>query len=57
MAADMDPGFDGTVLKAFLRILDTETEGYRKADDHRFVLPGRSGPRDAPKEDVAGAPS
>ncbi|CAA9441679.1 MAG: hypothetical protein AVDCRST_MAG02-121 [uncultured Rubrobacteraceae bacterium] len=57
LAADMDAGFDGTVLKAFLRILDTESEGYRNADDHRFVLPGRSGPRGVLEEDAAGAPS
>jgi len=43
--AGMDAAFDGTVVKAFLRILDTEPEGYRRADDHRFVLPhlGRAG--------------
>lgn len=28
--------FDEVVVRAFLRILDTETEGYRAADDHRF---------------------
>jgi hypothetical protein len=27
------------VARAFLRILDTESEGYRVADDHRFVFP------------------
>ena len=31
--------FDGIVVRAFLRILDTETEGYRMADDHRFIFP------------------
>lgn len=31
--------FDGTVVRAFLRILDTETEGYLMADDYRFVFP------------------
>ena len=41
----MDTEFDGAVVKAFLRILGTETEGYRSADDHRFVLPGRPGAR------------
>lgn len=29
--------FDEQVVKAFLRILDTETEGYRMADDDRFA--------------------
>ena len=37
----MDSEFDPTVVKAFLRILDTESEGYRMADDHRFVPPGQ----------------
>ncbi len=35
----MDTQFDRTVVLAFLRILDTESEGYRMADDHRFLLP------------------
>lgn len=40
----VDTQFDGVVLRAFLSILDTEFEGYRKADDHRFTLPSsRSG--------------
>lgn len=30
--------FDGLAVRAFLRILDTESEGYRMADDHRFAL-------------------
>ena len=34
----MDTQFDGPVARAFLRLLDLETEGYRMADDHRFVL-------------------
>jgi hypothetical protein len=34
--------FDEAAVKALLRVLDTETEGYRMADDHRFVLPGVS---------------
>lgn len=38
----MDTEFDGQVVKVFLRILETETEGYRMADDDRFVLPGRA---------------
>lgn len=43
----MDAEFDEGVVKAFLRILDTESEGYRLADDDRFVLPGQPGPRGA----------
>ena len=35
----IDTEFDGVVVRAFLRILDTESEGYRMADDHRFVFP------------------
>ena len=35
----IDTKFDGMVVRAFLRILDTETEGYRMADDSRFVFP------------------
>lgn len=31
--------FDGVVVRAFLRLLDTESEGYRMADDHRFAFP------------------
>lgn len=30
---------DGMVVRAFLRILDTETEGYRMAGDQRFAFP------------------
>jgi HD-GYP domain-containing protein (c-di-GMP phosphodiesterase class II) len=45
LVAGMGSEFDGGAVKGFLRILDTETEGYRAADDHRFVLPraGRVG--------------
>ncbi|MBA2443704.1 MAG: hypothetical protein H0V53_15100 [Rubrobacter sp.] len=45
--------FDGTVVKAFLRILDTETEGYRMADDRRFLFlePGTEKPSEgAPQQ-------
>nr|MBA3423264.1 hypothetical protein [Rubrobacter sp.] len=35
------------VVRAFLRILDTESEGYRMADDHRFVFPDPDGRREA----------
>jgi HD-GYP domain-containing protein (c-di-GMP phosphodiesterase class II) len=31
--------FDEVVVRAFLRILDTASEGYRMADDHRFIFP------------------
>jgi HD-GYP domain-containing protein (c-di-GMP phosphodiesterase class II) len=39
LSASIDTEFDGVVVRAFLRILDTESEGYRMADDHRFVFP------------------
>lgn len=39
LSAGADTEFDGLVVRAFLRILDTETEGYRLADDDRFVFP------------------
>jgi HD-GYP domain-containing protein (c-di-GMP phosphodiesterase class II) len=39
LSAGIDSEFDGVVVRAFLRILDTESEGYRMADDHRFVFP------------------
>ena len=51
LAAGLDTEFDGVVLRAFLRILDTESEGYLMADDHRFIFPrldGRSYATDAP---------
>ncbi len=47
LSAGADTEFDGVVVRVFLRILDTETEGYRMADDHRFLFPspeGRHGP-------------
>jgi len=43
LAAGLDTEFDGVVVRAFLRILDTESEGYRMADDHRFVFPRPDG--------------
>lgn len=46
ISACIDTKFDGMVVRAFLRILDTETEGYRMADDSRFVFPA--------SEDVSG---
>jgi HD-GYP domain-containing protein (c-di-GMP phosphodiesterase class II) len=39
LSAGIDTEFDGVVVRAFLRILDTESEGYRMADDHRFAFP------------------
>ncbi len=51
LGAGVDTEFDGVVVRALLRILDTESEGYRMADDHRFVFPtpeGRYTTPDAP---------
>ncbi len=48
LSAGIDTEFDGVVVRALLRLLDTESEGYRRADDHRFVFPvpeGRGGAR------------
>jgi HD-GYP domain-containing protein (c-di-GMP phosphodiesterase class II) len=39
LGAGIDTEFDGIVVRALLRILETESEGYRMADDHRFVFP------------------
>lgn len=39
LGAGVDTEFDGVVVRAFLRILDTESEGYRMADDRRFIFP------------------
>ncbi len=39
LSACIDTEFDGVVVRALLRLLDTESEGYRMADDHRFVFP------------------
>jgi HD-GYP domain-containing protein (c-di-GMP phosphodiesterase class II) len=39
LCAGTDTEFEGVVVRALVRILDTETEGYRMADDHRFVFP------------------
>ncbi|WP_162924600.1 HD-GYP domain-containing protein [Rubrobacter indicoceani] len=51
--------FDEVVVRAFLRILDTEAEGYRAADDHRFSFdilgaPPKSPPDKASDPDAAG---
>jgi HD-GYP domain-containing protein (c-di-GMP phosphodiesterase class II) len=60
LAAGADTEFDGVVVRAFLRILDTGSEGYRMADDHRFAFPApRAGRRpggdveDRGREDLA----
>ena len=37
--AGVDTEFDGVVVKAFTRILDNANEGYRMADDYRFLFP------------------
>jgi len=39
LSAGIGTEFDGVVVRALLRILDTESEGYRMADDHRFAFP------------------
>ena len=39
LGAGIDTEFDGVVVRALLRILETESEGYRMADDHRFMFP------------------
>ena len=43
LGGGVDTQFDGVVVRAFLRILDTESEGYRMADDHRFAFPSLEG--------------
>ena len=48
LGAGADTEFDGVVVRALLRILDTESEGYRMADDHRFVFPAPEGWRATP---------
>jgi HD-GYP domain-containing protein (c-di-GMP phosphodiesterase class II) len=52
LISGMDAEFDSVVVKAFLRILDTESEGYRMADDSRFLFPDprRSIPTPEPPE-------
>ncbi len=39
LSTGIDTEYDGIVVRALLRILETESEGYRMADDHRFVFP------------------
>ncbi|CAN5806266.1 hypothetical protein BH23ACT11_BH23ACT11_00950 [soil metagenome] len=53
LISGIDTEFDGMVVKALLRILDTESEGYHMADDHRFVFPD---PRRMAPEPGMGAP-
>ncbi len=57
LGAGIDTQFDGVVVRAFLRILDTESEGYRMADDHRFVFPDPEGRREADMPGPAAAES
>jgi HD-GYP domain-containing protein (c-di-GMP phosphodiesterase class II) len=59
LSAGLDTEFDGVVVRALLRLLDTESEGYRMADDHRFVFPSleggaRSGAADPRREEDLG---
>jgi hypothetical protein len=59
LSAGIDTEFDGVVVRALLRLLDTESEGYRMADDHRFVLPSlesgaRSGASDPRRDEDLG---
>jgi hypothetical protein len=44
LIAGADTEFDGTIVRAMLRILDTEDEGYRMADDDRFAFPDPESP-------------
>jgi hypothetical protein len=59
LSAGLDTEFDGVVVRALLRLLDTESEGYRMADDHRFVFPSpengvRSGASDPRRDEDLG---
>lgn len=59
LSAGIDTEFDGVVVRALLRLLDTESEGYRMADDHRFVFPSleagaRSGAPDHRRDEDLG---
>jgi HD-GYP domain-containing protein (c-di-GMP phosphodiesterase class II) len=51
LSASIDTEFDGVMVRAFLRILETESEGYRMADDHRFVFPAPE-ERERPRSSV-----
>jgi HD-GYP domain-containing protein (c-di-GMP phosphodiesterase class II) len=48
---------DEVVVRAFLRILDTESEGYRMADDDRFIFPGPATTVPAPQIPPTEAPA
>lgn len=39
LQSGIDSQFDGDAARALIRLLETESPGYRNADDHRFVLP------------------
>ena len=54
LGAGTDTEFDGVVVRALLRILDTESEGYRMADDHRFVFLAAGGGRGASSDTPPG---
>jgi hypothetical protein len=59
LSAGLDTEFDGVVVRALLRLLDTESEGYRMADDDRFVFPSiesgtRSGASDPRRDEALG---
>ena len=64
LSAGIDTEFDGVVVRALLRILETESEGYRMADDDRFVFPkpdsriraGAAAPQSGPEVAEGGAP-
>ena len=55
LTAGIDTEFDGVVVRAFLRIIDTESEGYRRADDYRFIFPDAKKPQEASSSAVLGA--
>ena len=55
LTTGIDTEFDGVVVRAFLRIIDTESEGYRRADDYRFVFPDAKKPQEASSSAVSGA--
>lgn len=46
LVSGIDTQFDAALVRIFLRILDTDSEGYRKADDHRFVFPSTDAGRE-----------
>lgn len=54
LTAGIDTEFDGVVVRAFLRILDTESDGYRMADDYRFAFPAPD-PRGRARQEAHGS--